>query len=114
MISTDETACVYAALILQDDDIAITVKKLNTILKAAGVDVEPYWPTLFAKSLEGVDVKQLITNVGAGVAGAGGAPGAAAGAPAAGGDVPAAKEEPKKKRRKKKVRNLTRIWAFGK
>jgi hypothetical protein len=36
--------------------------------------VEPYWPGLFAKALEGISVKDLITNVGSGV-GAGPAPG---------------------------------------
>lgn len=46
--------------------------KLSTILKAAAVDVEPYWPSLFAKALEGVDVKKLISNIGSG---AGAAPG---------------------------------------
>ena len=53
-------------------------EKISTILKAADVKVEPYWPGLFAKALEGVDAKALISNVGAG---AGAAP--AAGAPAA-------------------------------
>jgi large subunit ribosomal protein LP1 len=43
-------------------------------LKAANVEVEPYWPSLFAKALEGVDVKNLITNIGSG---AGAAPAAA-------------------------------------
>lgn len=47
-------------------------EKLSTILKAASVDVEPYWPSLFAKALEGVDVKKLISNIGSGV---GAAPG---------------------------------------
>ena len=44
-----EMACVYAALILADDDVAVTPEKISTILKAAGVDFEPYWPGLFAK-----------------------------------------------------------------
>jgi hypothetical protein len=35
-------------------------------LKAASVEVEPYWPGLFAKALEGIDVKSLITNIGSG------------------------------------------------
>ena len=48
-----------------------------TILKAAKVDVEPYWPGLFAKALEGVNVKDLLSNVGSGV----GAAGPAAAAP---------------------------------
>lgn len=42
-------------------------EKIQTILKAANVDVEPYWSGLFAKALEGISVKDLITNVGAGV-----------------------------------------------
>lgn len=63
MTSKEELACVYAALILQDDEVAITGEKIETILKAAGVEVEPFWPSLFAKALEGVDVKALITNI---------------------------------------------------
>lgn len=77
MGSVEELACVYSALILFDDDISITAEKLQTILKSANVEVEPYWPTLFAKALEGVDIKGLITNISSGV---GSAP--AAGAPA--------------------------------
>merc|ERR1712240_293230 len=69
-MANSELACVYAALILADDDVAITGEKIQTILKAAGVDVEPYWPGLFAKALESCNVKDLITNVGSGVAAA--------------------------------------------
>ncbi|XP_050309832.1 60S acidic ribosomal protein P1 [Anthonomus grandis grandis] len=86
MTSNAELACVYSALILADDDIAVTGEKIQTILKAASVDVEPYWPGLFAKALEGVNIKELITNIGSG---AGAAPAAAASAPA-GGAAPAA------------------------
>lgn len=65
-------------------------------MKAAGVDIEPYWPGLFAKALEGVNIKDLITNIGSGVGG-GGAPAAGAAAPAAvAAPVEAAKEEKKK------------------
>ena len=69
--------------------------KISTILKAAKVDVEPYWPGLFAKALEGVDIKDLITNIGSGV---GAAPAAGGAAPAAGGAAaaPEAKKEEKK------------------
>ncbi|XP_070496375.1 large ribosomal subunit protein P1 [Chironomus tepperi] len=91
-----ELACVYAALILVDDDIAITGEKISTILKAANVDVEPYWPGLFAKALDGIDVKSLITNIGAG-AGSGGAPSGAAPASAAAPAAAEAKKEEKKK-----------------
>jgi len=94
MSTKAELACVYSALILVDDDIAVTGEKISTILKAANVDVEPYWPGLFAKALEGVNVRDLITNIGSGVgaAPAGAAPAAAAAAPAA-----EAKKEEKKK-----------------
>lgn len=58
------------------------------------MEVEPYWPSLFAKLVEKKSIEDFIVNVGAG----GGAPaaGAAGGAaaPAAGGA--AAKEEAKK------------------
>lgn len=70
-------------------------EKIQTILKAANVDVEPYWPGLFAKALEGVNVKELITNIGSGV---GAAPAAGAGAgPAAAAAAPEAAKEEKKK-----------------
>lgn len=81
MTSREELACVYSSLILFDDDISITAEKLQTILKTANVEIEPYWPTLFAKALEGVDIKGLITNISSGVG---------SGAPAAGGAAPAA------------------------
>jgi large subunit ribosomal protein LP1 len=69
-MSTDstkaETAVSYAALILADAKINITADKLQTLLEAAGVeDVEPIWTTLFAKALEGKDVKTLLTTVAA-------------------------------------------------
>lgn len=69
-------------------------EKISTILKAANVEVEPYWPGLFAKALEGINVKDLITNIGSG---AGAAPAAAAAGPAAAAaPVAAAKKEEKK------------------
>jgi large subunit ribosomal protein LP1 len=80
MSSINEQAVVYAALILQDDNVEITAEKLNTIIKAAGIEIEPIWASIFAKALEGKNVGELLMNVGAG----GSAP-AAAGAAAAGG-----------------------------
>ncbi|GLV39032.1 Ribosomal protein LP1 [Carabus blaptoides fortunei] len=94
MSTNAELACVYSALILADDDVAVTGEKIQTILKAANVDIEPYWPGLFAKALEGVNIKDLITKIGSGVGAApagGAAPAAAAPAAAA-----PAKEEKKK------------------
>merc|ERR550539_1637193 len=85
--TTDELACVYSALILADDDIPVTADKLTTILKAANVEVESIWPSLFARALAGIGIKDLITNVGSAV---GSAPAAGA---AAAGSAPAAAEE---------------------
>merc|ERR1712203_1016489 len=86
-MATSELACVYAALILQDDGLEISADNLNTLIKAADVECNSYWPGLFAKALDGIDIKALVSNVGAG----GGAP--AAGGAAAGGE--AAAEEKK-------------------
>merc|ERR1712131_20161 len=81
-----ELACTYAALILNDDDVEITGDKITAILKAANVEFEPFWPSLFAGALKDVDVRSLITNIGSGV----GSVPAAGGAAAAGGDAAAA------------------------
>jgi len=109
MSSNDELACVYASLILQDDDVAVTAEKIQTILKAANVEVEPYWPSLFSKALENVDLKALITNVGSGVGAAApaAAPGAAAAAPAE------AKKEDKKKEKEPESEEEDDDMGFG-
>ncbi|KAK3825152.1 MAG: 60S acidic ribosomal protein P1 [Benniella sp.] len=92
-----ELATSYAALILTDDNIEITSDKLQTLVKAAGVEVETIWTSLFAKALEGKDVAAMLSNVGSG----GGAPAAAGGAaPAAGGAAAEEKKEEKKEEAK--------------
>lgn len=101
----EELACTYAALILHDENIAITGDKINALVKAAGITVAPYWPSLFERVLKANNIEALINNVGAG--------GAAPAAPAAaGGAAPAAEEkkggdkggkkEPEKKKEEKK------------
>ncbi|CAN7066822.1 unnamed protein product [Brassica oleracea var. botrytis] len=87
MSTVGELACSYAVMILEDEGISITSDKIATLVKAAGVEIESYWPMLFANMAEKRNVTDLIMNVGAG--GGGGAPVAAA-APAAGGGAAAA------------------------
>ncbi|CAG7881830.1 hypothetical protein BRARA_C02860 [Brassica rapa] len=91
MSTVGELACSYAVMILEDEGISITSDKIATLVKAAGVEIESYWPMLFAKMAEKRNVTDLIMNVGAG-GGGGGAPVAAAGGAAA---AAPAKEEKK-------------------
>ncbi|CAF9914158.1 60S acidic ribosomal protein P1 [Imshaugia aleurites] len=96
-MSRSEQATSYAALILADDDVGISADKLLTLIKAANVeDVEPIWATLFAKALEGKNVKDMLLNVGSG----GGAAAAPAGAASGGGAAPDAPAEEEKKAEK--------------
>ncbi|KAL6658788.1 hypothetical protein ACP70R_002828 [Stipagrostis hirtigluma subsp. patula] len=92
-MSSSEVACTYAALILHDDGIPITAEKIATVVKAAGVKVESYWPALFAKLLEKRSVDDLVLSVGSG---GGAAPVAAAAAPAGGAAAAAAPAAEKK------------------
>ncbi|EEQ87872.1 60S acidic ribosomal protein P1 [Blastomyces dermatitidis] len=92
-MSTAELAVSYAALILADDGVDVTSDKLQSILKAANVqDIEPIWSSLFAKALEGKDVKDLLLNVGSG-GGAAAATGGAAPVAAEAGTAEEKKEE---------------------
>merc|ERR1712006_27737 len=86
MSSAGELGCTYAALILQDEDIAITEDKVKALLNAANVEYESYWPGLFCKVLvDNENVGKLLAKP------SGGGGGCAEAAPgAAGGDAGAA------------------------
>ncbi|KAF2618786.1 hypothetical protein F2Q68_00042878 [Brassica cretica] len=70
MSTVGELACSYAVMILEDEGISITSDKIATLVKAAGVEIESYWPMLFANMAEKRNVTDLIMNVGAGGGGA--------------------------------------------
>ncbi|XP_073021565.1 large ribosomal subunit protein P1-like isoform X1 [Primulina eburnea] len=100
-MSVAELACSYAALILHDDGIAVTAEKIAALVKAGGLTVESYWPSLFAKLCEKRNIEDLVMNVGSGGGSAAVAVSAPAGGTAAGSTAAAApvaeekKEEPK-------------------
>ena len=75
----DELLCSYAALILHDEQAEITADNMNKLVKAAGGEVESYWPMLFSRALKNVSVSDLLKA------------GAAPAAPAAGASSPSKK-----------------------
>ncbi|KAB0371300.1 hypothetical protein FD755_017709 [Muntiacus reevesi] len=99
MASVSELACIYSALILHDNEVMVTEDKINALIKAAGVNVEPFWPGF------------LICNVGAG------GPAPAAGAAPAGGPAPtttaAPAEEKKVEAKKEESEDSDDDMGFG-
>jgi len=91
MADVSELAVTYAALILADDNVAITADKLSKLVEAAGVTVQPFWPALFARVLAGKKVDDILLS------GGGAAPVAATTAAPAAAKAEAPKEEKKKK-----------------
>merc|ERR1711924_346646 len=77
-MSSAELGCTYAAMILHDDGVAVTADKLESLMDAAGVEYESYWPSIFEKSLGEQDLDKLLTT------------------PAEGGAAAAVEEEKKK------------------
>lgn len=75
----------YAALILADSEKEITSENLQTILKSAGASVDAIWTNVFAKALEGKDLKEILFSMAAGAS-------SAAGPSAAGADAGASEE----------------------
>merc|ERR1712232_137920 len=98
-IQKDQLAVVYAALVLNGDGenkVEITSDKLTAVLKAANLTVNPFFPSLYAKVLKEVDIKELVLSGTGGGAAAGPV---SAGAQDKGGEK---KEEEKPKEEEKK------------
>merc|ERR1711966_128440 len=85
-MSAGELACTYASMILHEDGQEISEEKIKLLINAAKVEYESYWPSLFAKAINGADVNELLTKPAQGGGGGGGV--AAAGGGDAGGDAP--------------------------
>ena len=65
-MASPELSCVYAALVLNDDNVEISSDKIRTLLDAAGVKVDSFWVEMFAEYFKTHDVSELIkgTNLG--------------------------------------------------
>ncbi|KAM4862710.1 large ribosomal subunit protein P1-like [Urocitellus parryii] len=111
MTSVSELSWIYSALILQDDQVTVMEDKINALIKAAGVNVEPFWPGLFAKGLAKVNFGSLICKIGAG------GPASAAGEAPTGRPTPstaaAPVEEKKVKAKKKESKESDDDMGFG-
>jgi large subunit ribosomal protein LP1 len=91
MSNIAELAVPYAILALHDDNVEITEENIMKLLKAANIEVEAVWVSIFVKAFEGKNIGDMLTAFSS-------APVAAAVAPAAGAApaAAAAKEEAKK------------------
>lgn len=107
MSSTEELACVYSALILQDGESPITAEKLQTLIKAANIEVEPFWSGLFAKAVDSINLKDLVSKVGSGV----GSPVASSGT--VGPAAPAAEEKKEEKKEEEEEEDDDGAGMFG-
>ncbi|XP_058395638.1 large ribosomal subunit protein P1-like [Diceros bicornis minor] len=100
MASDLELACIYLALILHNDEVTVMEDKINALIKAAGVNIEPFWPGLFAKALANVNIGSLVCNLRAG------GPAPAAGTAPAGGPAPSTTAAPAEKKVEAKKEEL--------
>ena len=85
-----ELLCTFAALLLHDEGLKIDGDNIQKLITAAGAQVEPFWPKLYANMLANKKVSDLLTAAPSGGAGA------AAAAPAAAAGKADAKKDDKK------------------
>ena len=79
-----ELLCTFAALLLHDEGLKVDGDNIQKLITAAGAQIEPYWPKLYANMLANKKIGDLLNA----------AP--AAGAPAAAAPAAAGKADDKK------------------
>ena len=61
-----QICCSYAALLLHDSGISVTVEKLSAVLKSTGNDeVDEHIPKLFVKELENKNLRKILEDCAA-------------------------------------------------
>jgi len=78
-----EMATSFAALALYDGEAEISSENIKTLLDAAGVEVEGFYPIIFSQFLNAEKITKLIANPAGSGGGGGGADGEAGGEEAA-------------------------------
>ncbi|GET85546.1 60S acidic ribosomal protein P2, putative [Leishmania tarentolae] len=95
-MSAETLACTYAALMLSDAGLPTSAENIAAAVKAAGVEMRPTLPIIFARFLEKKSVESLMAAAAAQAPTAASAPapaGGAASAAAAGGKAEDKKKE---------------------
>merc|ERR1712127_770358 len=87
-MSAGELGCTYASLMLFDDDQEVTEDKIKTVLAAAKIDCEAYWPGLFLRAFNATEggLAKLVSTPALGGGGGGGPAASGGDDAAAGGD----------------------------
>lgn len=100
-----EASVSYAALILADAELEVSSSNLLALTQAAGATVDAVWADVFAKALEGQNLKELLFSFAAS------APAAASGA--AGASAGAAAEEVAEEKEEEEVEESDDDMGFG-
>ena len=77
-----ELLCTFAALLLHDEGLKVDGDNIQKLITAAGAQIEPFWPKLYASMLANKKIGDLLTA----------APTGGAAAPAAAGKADAKKD----------------------
>ena len=91
MSNIAEVAIPYAILALHDDNVEVNEENIKKLLKAANIEVDAVWVSIFVKAMAGKNIDDMLTAFTASSG-----PAVAVAAPAGGAAPAAAKEEAKK------------------
>jgi len=106
----DQLAVTYAALILHDEGLQVTSENIKKVLAAAKIEVEAYWPVVFANSLKRLNISDLLLSSSGGSAVAASSSGSA---PAAAAEAPKDEKKDEKKKEEEEEEAGGAMDLFG-